>query len=303
MANSLGTLTSSLIIQRALELVFTKRPVLNSISLGLQDLDGEVRATKLGQSVITRIKSIPTVSTFATATPNDITTTDVSVTLNTEKQVYAKFTRAETQGTARNLIDDAAEPIAVALSNAFIDAIAGLWLIGNFTTTAITVASGWTYANTLLAMRNAFAVRGVPDANRFFAMLPSVYGALLADTTVVAALNNPSNGDAIRTGKLPQVASFGLDEYAALPTTANKVGFAGTPDSTVFALRPHQDPTTISGIPFSGNFGIVTEPRTGLSVDVTEWIDQQTLDINIRIGWMYGIAVGNANNGQLLITS
>lgn len=299
MANSLGTLNSAIIIQRALELVFTKRPLLKNISLGFKNLDGSVSGAKLGQEVLARIKTIPTVGDFGDG-PTAATTTDVPVTLDQEKEIHHEFTREEYNGTDRQLVDEAAEPMAVALANHMVDAIAALWVDANFSNNT-TVASAWTYTNTLVVLRKALQSRGAPEDGRFFVANSDVYAALLTDPVVVAALNNPANGNAIQTGKLPMVAGLAIDEYPSLPSADNLIGFAGTPDSTVYAARAHKDPREIlPNAPFPGNFGIVTEPKTGLSIAVTEWIDAATLNANVRLSWIYGVAKGNANNGQIL---
>lgn len=303
MANSLGTLSGSVILTRALELVFTKRPILRNISLGLRDLDsGVADSAKLNQSVITRIKSLLTVANFGTGA-GDITTTDIPVTLTAEKEIHVKFTRQELNSTDRNLIDEAAEPIAATLANYFVDTVAALWIAGNFANST-TVASGWNYTNTLLPLRAALNGRGVSEQGRFLAHAVGVSTGLLSDSLVVSALNNPSNGDAIRTGRLPEVAGFGLAEYPSLPNTGNMVAFAGTPDTTILAVRPHRSPDgVIPGVNFPGNFGYITEPVSGLTVAVSQWVDAATLDVNSRISWLQGAAVGNANNGQILKTA
>lgn len=297
MANALGTLASALIIQRALALTFTKRPMLRYISLDLgQD------SVKWNQQVISRIKSVPAVADFGTGAA-DVTLTDVSVTINQFKEIHHAFTPQEYTATDRRLVDEIAEPMAVAFANHIVDAVAALWIAANFTNSS-TVASGWSYTNTLLVLRKALIGRGIPDGYRFVACNADVYGAFLADTTIVAALNNPSNGDAIRRGMLPQVAGFGLDEYPALPTTGNMVAFAGSSDSTVYAARVPKDPREVlPGASFPGNLSVVTDPTTGLSVMVNEWIDPATLKANCRLVWMYGVAKGNANNGQILKTA
>jgi hypothetical protein len=303
MSNSLGTLAGSLILQRALEMTFTKRPLLRNISLGLKDLDtGVAEAAQLNQSVITRIKSSLAVNSFGTGAQN-YTTTDVPVSLTLEKEVHVAFTRVEVNSTERNLIDEAAEPIAIAIANSFVDSVAALWIASNFTNSS-TVASGWSYANTLLVLRAAANGRGWSDFGRFFCHSTAVSTALLNDSLIVAESNNAQNANAIQRGELPVVSGFALAEYPAIPSTGNMVGFAGTPDSTILAVRPHRDPqTVIPGLNFPGNFGYITEPKSGLTLSVTQWIDASTLAVNSRISWLQGSAVGNANNGQILKTA
>lgn len=298
MANALGTLATGLIIQRSLDLVFTQRPMLNSVSLDLSD-----QACAFNQAITTRTFAVPSVNNFGTGAV-DRADTDVSVTLNLFKEVHHAFTPQEISGTARNLVDESAMPIAVAIANHLVDAIAAKWLIAQFTN-ATTVASGWTYANTLLPVRNALVGRGVPQGMpKFFAVSSAVYGAFLADTTIVAALNNPANAEAIRTGLVPQVSGMEISEYPAIPSTGTMVGFAGTKDSVVICARVPRDPRELlPNAPFPGVLGVVTHARTGLSVMVNEWIDPATLKANVRVIFMYGVAVGNTNNGQILKTT
>lgn len=301
MSNTLGTLNATLVTQRALELVFTKRPLLNMVSLNTRDLGGNQTAL-YNQQVTSRILSIPAVNTFNSGADN-ASYTDVSVTMSNFKEVHLAFTPAEYNATSRNLLDEAAEPCAVAIANHLADAVAAIWTTTNFTNIT-TVASGWSYSNTLLPVRNALAGRGVPESGWFFAMNSAVYGALLGDTTVVAALNNPSNADAIKTGKLPQVAGLMPIEYPAIPNTGNMVGFAGTKDTVVLASRVPANPADIMpGVPYPGTFEVVTDPGTGFSVVLNKYIGQSDLSANYRILVMYGVAKGAATNGQVLRTA
>lgn len=301
MANVLGTTTPVLIVQRALELVFTKRPLLRMVSLNLSDPNGE-RTAKFNQQVTSRILNIPAVNNFGTGAV-DTAYTDVPVTIDQFKEVHLAFTPQEYNGTSRNLIEEAAEPVATAIANHLVDTLAARWIAANFANST-TVASGWTYTNTILPLRNALVGRGVPGDSFFFACSSAVYGALLADTTVVAALNNPSNGDAIRTGMLPQVGGLMPMEYPGIPNTGNMVGFAGSRDSTVVANRIPSNPTEIMpGVQYPGTFDVVTDPGSGFSVVLNKFIGQSDLKVNYRVLVMYGTAKGAGTNGQILKTA
>lgn len=313
-ANSLGTVSSSMIIQEALDLVFTERPVLNSISLNMRDLDGGVASAKKGQALITRLKTVPTVGNFGDAA-NGLTTADVSVTMTDFKQLLYTFTAAETSSTDRNLIRETAQPIAVAIGNFFVDTIAALWTIGNYptrtgadavangsTVTKTIKGSGWDY-NHLITVGVVLDKSGVPTLNRFYAGNADVYGSMLTDLRIVAELNNAQNNGAIASGKLPRVNNFGIAKYAALPTTGNLVAFAGTPDSTAFAMRPPVDPESIMpNAKFPGATAYIQEPKSGMTVRLDEWIGTD-LTCNVRVCWLQGAAVGNPNNGQLITSA
>lgn len=311
--NTLGTLATATIVQEALDLVFTIRPILNNISTGFTDKDGSPIAS-FNQAVITRTLALPTVQNAGAAASNRADA-DVSVTLNQFKQLRYDFTAQEYSGTNRDLVREAAMPMATALANFMVDQIAALWTFGNFpirtgadavannaTNTKTVKAAGWDYTH-LVDVRATLNKAGVPQYKRFYVGNSDVYGSMLTDLRIVGYINNQGNQDAIRTGKLPNVANFDLAEYPSVPTTGNLVGFAGAPDSTVYAARVPKDPReVIPGLPIPGNIGIVTEPRTGLSVMVVEYVDLGTLTVTTKLLWMYGTAVGNANNGQLIVT-
>jgi hypothetical protein len=240
---------------------------------------------------------------------------DVSVTLNNFVQLRYDFLPTEYSATNRDLIREVAEPMAVAMANYMVDQISDLWTPANYpnrtgadavangaTVTKTVQGAGWDYL-TLTGARATLNKAGVPDFKRFFCGNSDVYGSMLDDLRIVGFLNNQANAEAIKTGQLPMVAGMGLAEYPNLTANAgnNVVAVAGTPDSTVYAHRvPRHPDEVIPGLPIPGRIGIVTEPRTGLSVMALEYVALPSLTVTTMIMWMYGTAVGNANNLQLI---
>jgi len=313
---SLGTLATATIVQEALDLVFTIRPQLNRLSLGFTDRNGSPIA-QYNQPVITRTLAIPAVGNIGDAA-TDRSDADVSVTLNNFKQIRYDYTPQQYSGTNRDLIREAALPMAIAMANYMVDAIAALWTPANYpvrtgadavangaTNNITKIGVGWDYTH-LVNTRQVLNKAGVPlaDGLRFYGANADVYGSMLNDQRIVAALYNPANSEAIKTGRLPDVAGFGLSEYPALPSNGcNLVAVAGTADSSVYAHRVPRHPNDVKGfegVPIPGRIGIVTEPRTGLSVMVVEYVALPSLNITTMLLWMYGTAVGNANNLQLV---
>jgi hypothetical protein len=315
--NALGTLATATIVQEALALVFAKRPVLNRVSTGFTDVNGSPIA-QFGQSVITRTLGVPAVGNFGDAAANRADV-DVPVALNQFKQLRYDFTPQQYSGTNRDLIRESAEPMAVAMANYMVDAVGALWTPANFpartgadaiangaVNTKTVLGAGWDYTH-LVNTRMTLNKAGVPDFKRYYVGNSDVYGSMLNDLRIVAALNNPNNMGAIEKGELPEVSGLGLQEYPNLTAKAgnNLVGVAGTPDSVVYAQRVPRDPRDVpgfAGIPIPGRIGIVTEPRTGLSVMVVEFVALPSLNITTMLIWMYGVAVGNPNNAQLIVS-
>lgn len=271
------------------------------ISTNLTDA-GDGRQAKLGQVINTRLKTIPTVSNFS-STPDNYVATDVPVTLSQHKQLYHQFVPSEFNGTDRDLIEEVAPGMAVAIANNLADAVAALWLIATYTN-ATTVASGWTYANTVLPIRAALNTRGIAEIGRFLMVNSTVAQALLADPLIVGNQNNPAQGGAIASGQLPGTAGLSIFEFPALPATGTMVGFAGHPDTCALAVRAPSNPgDLIPGAPNNMDFEIITEPKHGLSIASSQWVDPATQSANWRLNFMYGVAAGNAPAGQILKTT
>lgn len=295
MANSLGTLNSALILQEALSLVFTKRPLLSAISKDLEPM-----GARQGQTVLTRLKSVPSVVNDTEELPS-FNTTDVPVTLSYSKRVGATFTSAQLNSTARNLIQELAEPIAVAMANSIVDSVAALWTTGNFANETVDNAPNY---NSLVNLRAALIGRGI-HGNRYLSVNSATYAALLEDPLITRPNRFMAMGqDIIQTGEIAGVAGFeNVFEYPAIPSSSHLTGFACTPEAVVLASRPPQDPREAFGgnIPFPGNFEIISDPTTGFSAAAVEYINPLTLDVTVYLKWIYGVAVGNAAAGQRLV--
>ena len=295
MSNTLGTLNSALILQTALSLVFTKRPLLQAISKDLSPM-----GAKQNQTILTRLKSIPAVVNDDQTLPS-FTTSDVPVTLDHVKRVGATFTSAELNSTSRNLIEELAEPIAIAMANSIVDSVAALWTSGNFSNYTLDATPGY---NTLVELRKAFIDRGI-NGNRYLSVNAATYAALLEDPLITRPNRFMSVGtDIIQTSEIAGVAGFSnIFEYPATPTTNYMTGFACTPEAVVLASRAPQDPREAFGgnIPFPGNFEVLTDPMTGFSAAAVEFINPLTLDVTVYLKWIYGVAVGNDAAGQRLV--
>jgi hypothetical protein len=297
MSNSLGTLSSSLILQTSLSLAFTMRPELKLIAK-----DFSAQQVKFGQSVISRISSIPSVTDFTANATSDFNTVDVPVTINQFKRIKVKFEASQYMATSRNLIEEAAKPVAVALSNYIVDQAATQITAGNFSNA--TVAASPDYSS-LVEMDGALVGRGI-HGDKFLIANNAAYMALLQDPLVTRPNIHRAPGDeVIATGNIGGVAGFGyVGRYPALPTTGNLIGFAGTNEAIVCASRLPDDPTTLmKGLPFGGRIEAITDPATGFAVLAVEYIDAESLAINTYLAFQFGVAVGNAAAGQRLVSA
>lgn len=302
MANVLGSLSTGLLVQQALDQVFTLRPELRNISISFtNDLGSPV--AKFNETVTTRLISIPAVNDFGTGAV-DTADTDVPITLNQFKEVQYSFTPQEYSKTDRNLIAERAQPMAIAIADHMVAALAGLWLNANYTNKT-TKASAWDYDH-LVDMRTALNSRGATPIRRSYVCNPTVYGSLLKDATIIDASKNPSGASSIPTGILNNVAGFEyITEFTNFPgNSENLVAVAMSPDACALAMRVPRDPRELlPGVQFPGRMALVTNPENGMTVMVNEWIDPSTLKANTRLVWMYGVAKAKTANLQRIVTA
>lgn len=307
--NSPGTLAGEIIIRRALQLTFTKFPRLALIATGFKELDGTVESAQLGQTVRSRKRTIPSVGNFGDAAAA-YSATDITGVLSNFAQVRHKFTPEEVNSTDRNLIEEAAEGMAVAVAKEILRRQAALVCVANFNDTVnsqapyLTVASGWSRANTILPLQKMANERGMPEFGRFFLFNSDVNASLLADETIIAEYKNPSNQQAILTGKLPRVSDFSLDCYPQLPNTdGNLLGFAGVNDALMYVARAPKNPAAlIPGLPNPSLMALVVDSNSGFACIVQQWFDAETWEVDTRIVWLDGMAVGNTTNLVRLIS-
>jgi hypothetical protein len=294
MANVLGTLSSALIVQTALDMIPTERPALQAFTT-----DFSQDAVKKDQQILSRIIAPATVADFP-ATAQDRADVDVPVTIDQCKEIAFNFTYDELNQTDRDLVGETAQPIAEAIAEHFIGAVAGLWTPGNFASSSTEAVADVDY-QTFTALRKAV----VKGGSRFSIVNPDVYEKCLNDTTIIDASKNPKQ-DAIHSGVIRGVAGFDIYEYDDLPSANNLIGFAGRKDSSLIASRAPLNPETVFGPgAFPGVVNYVTNPETGLTVMVVEQIDAASLDAKVRVIFQYGVAKGNTDGkvGRRLISA
>lgn len=292
--NTLGTLVGNIISQRTLSLVYSRRPMLQGI---LTDLSDE--QVRLNQSVYVRKIGLPSVADFGSSA-SATSDTDVTVTVDTHKQVLFSYTATEYNGTGRDLVREHSEALAVALGNHLVDAVAAL-ITDAFTSESTGAASTRDYSS-LTGTTKTLNTNGVPDLRRFGWVNAAVAEALRNDELIMASFERPA---ASAYAHWRNVEGFeNIWEFPALPdNSVNLIAFFGMADALVLATRVVLDPTSIAGVGYPGKIGTVTDPVTGLSVVSNQWIDSSSLAVNDRLILAYGCARGNVTCGHKWVTS
>ncbi len=297
-----GTLSGTLVTQRTLELLKLQFPVLGRITTDFSD-----QPAVYNQAITTRIVSIPNVQTYNTSTgwgDSDFTTTDKSVTLNRHKGVPITFNAQILASTVRRLFDEIAPAQAYALAKDLVDALYAVIVAANFTNVATMAAQIDFGRPKVIEMGVALTKRGNPigPINRALLLNADYYGQLAKDQAIVTLAAFQQAG-IITGGQLPDVHGFNVIEAPNLPSTANLVGFGFSRSALVLAARLDSDYTSILPGASYGNVTVVTDPDIALSVLQVQYVNHLLATATQRISLLSGVAAGQDNAGQLLVSA
>ncbi len=299
-ANALGTLVGDLVTQRSLDLLKLRFPVLSRIST-----DFSYENAAFNQTIRTRARSIPAVTDYSPATgyaTSDVTNTDVNVTLNAHKAVQIAFTANDLASTRRMLFGEQEEGLHYALGKSLVDTLYSLLIPATFAGKTTQALAGFGRA-TVVSMARDLSKRGVPTTHRTLLLYSDYFAALASDSALIslAAYQRP---ELITGYQLPNVAGFDIYEAVNLPATSNLTGFGFTPDALVMATRLPNDYTTVfPGASGGGVTSIVTNPDTGMSVMLVQYLNHQLGQAVMRVAFMFGVASGQSASGQLLVSA
>lgn len=288
MSNTLATLAGSLVARRILETLLAEFPALTLFST-----DFSPEQALFNQPIKIQTPSTLTAGDYSTANgyvAQDVTQTEVPLTINKHKHVTYGFNDQERSSTATGLIERFAKNGAYALGSAMMADLFALVTAANFTNSTLVTAANYNRA-AVVALSKKLNGRNIPSIGRFSIVNDGYYETLANDTTVIANAGSPS--DTVRSGQIKNVHGILHQLYSQLPANGESLaGIAGTADALAIATRVPTMPANPGEIP--GVIQTVTEEKTGLSLQLRTWYDIKLGQELRTFTIMYGVAVGNA---------
>lgn len=292
MANTLGTLSGIEVVQDVLSTLLVEFPILGQIAT---DFSG--KGALFNQQVTTRVIVPTTAAAFDPAvgyTVSDRTAIDVPITINSQAHHTYQVTDREQSQTNRRLRDEFVQTASHALGTKLVTDLFATVLAASYPLLYTSAAAAFD-AGDVRRIKTLLNKAFVPDLNRFMVINSDFAEGLGLDNLVIA---NPSgaNNTAINTGMLPRIHGFQPSEFASLPTNGeNLAGIAGNKESIIMATRVPDLPQGATNIP--GTIATVTEPNSGLSVQLRQWYEMDPGIWKEALTVMYGFAVGLSEAG------
>ena len=287
MSNTNATVNSPLIAQAALTTLLAKFPILGRIAT-----DFSSASVKFKQDIVTHIVTPTVAQDFDPATgyvPDDQAQVDVSVKI--DKHAYAGYaiTDVERSTSEIDLNQRYADKVAYALGRKVCDDLMALIINANFNNKTESAEADFG-RNTVVDIGTKLNKRFIPDMGRFMFVNSDYYNSLQKDEALYKAYITPQAGNVVVSGMLPDVNGFTVIEYSALPENSERlVGFAGIREGLIMAARVPDVPANTGDTVIR----VVTDPRTGLSIQVRDRYDGRLGKQEVSFTLMYGFAAGN----------
>lgn len=293
MANQLGTLNVTVLVLKALERLRITHPQIYAFARNFSSA-----TLKKGDTLSVKVASNATASVYTggSFTAGDAILTDKTITIDTHLHATFSLSEDERAKGAQNWEEE--------LINALVDAIASkiYSLIFTQLKTATVGAAVKTIADarqmevaladftrtSIVSMGTQMNKAKVSKAGRFAILSPEYYGKLFSDTSIVGALVNPGAGAAITEGTLPRIHGFATSEYTELQNTA-------TPNFIEGIYGVNSAIGIVSALPVAPSQGgtaeVVTDPNSGLSLQVRRWGNFDTGADYVSVQALFGTSV------------
>lgn len=266
-------------------------------NLGMFQTDLSADIQNAGESVTTRFVANPSVSDFsAERSAQNSSMTARTVTLSNYVGVDLGFSDSEVSKSDIELLEMYIRPSVTAIFENVVAAGLALVTNANFTTNTVITAANFT-ADNVAALQESLNTAKVSKDGRTLLIKPSYATTLKTDTAVQASYAY-GNNQAIRTGVLPEVYGFGVNEWnGTIPTNSeNLAGIAMQKTALVMAARQPALPRN-----WYGQVVPITDPKSGLTLQFRDFYDGQTQRTQLCL--MYGFQKGITTNLHRILSA
>ncbi len=296
MPNTLGGVNMDVLAQQSLDVL---QDVLPSLRVFTTDFSDEIAVS--GATVTTRVatqQSSGDLSSGYAANAQTVTTTAKQITIGDVTGNVIEFTDAEVSKSSINLMDLFVVPGINAVANDMMDDALALVTAANFGAAAFTGAAGDFSADNVADLAQVLSTAKVPRNGRFLMIKPTYYTALAKDNAIQAAYAF-GGAEAIRDNLVPRVHGLEVVEYTDIPANSeNLVGLCGAKQGIIIAARAPAIPDN-----FSGEIRNVTDPESGLTLQLRKWYSNDDGKYRMSIAGMWGVAVGVSSNIKRLVSA
>jgi hypothetical protein len=285
MANTLGSVSNGkAIAQRALTTLVDSLPFLTKAVTDFSDVPA-----RMNDTITTHLVTVGTAGAYSTTAgyvAQDRTQTDATISLsNLIHSTYA-IRDDEKFSSSIDLLNRFASSAAYALGKSMTDSL--LALVTSTYASTLSVAAGALSYRGVVSLGYSLDNNKVPSNDRYAIISPDNKASLLNDSSIVA--NAQIQGDTVKTGSIGMVNGIEVFSYTALPSAVSK-GFAAQKEALIVAARV---PEALDNYP--GSQDVVTDPSSGLSLAVREFVNPTLGTTNRSYILLFGVGRGSTSS-------
>jgi len=254
-----------------------------------------------GDVVNTRQVNTMTADTVSTSTGvavQDVSSTNIQVTLNQHKHVTFRISDREASKSFMNLVAEYVDPAMLALANDIDTAILGRYTDLTIEPISVTSSGGW--KNGVNGARTQLNKNKVPPTNRYLVLSDDDEG-MLGNTDLLQKVNESGQSTTLREGEVGRFKGFQIFR------ASNVIG-VGSPTVTRKNLAFHKECfalviRTLSPANGQTPGAIQTtgvDPDAGLSLRMTISYNTTLLATQVTIDVLYGTATLDPYKGVLI---
>lgn len=321
-ADTIGTLSGTLVVQRTLEFFRINYPMFKAIYTDFSD-----QPVMKGQLVNTRIVGKPAVQTYSATKGTDgrpegwktasaASTVDVNNSIDEHVGVPVVFDADTLASTMRRLFDEQAPAMSYALASYYVQKIYALCTAANFNGYAAVVAGKVpvayaTYAKAVGDFARSCVVdlnaimnpNEVPLHDRALLLNSAYYAAVGKDPSLITWWAAQRNPEIITEGELPKMSKFVPIEAPDFPSSNNRVGIALQKNAIIAISRLPNDYSKVLPGSSYGNVTQISDPETGLTVMLVEYVNHTGGYAEMRMEVMVGAGLGDKRAGLVLTSA
>lgn len=291
MANSLSGVYLDAIAQETLEALLKE---LVQVKVFTTDFSNEI--ADAGQSVTTRVPIQPSTSSLGSTgykgAEQAASTASVKVNLGDPQVVVVGFTDSEYSKSSINLLDIFIKPSVNAIADGMLSAALGCAMSSTVSTAVSGTFSAASNAavfdsDIIVDVAEKLDANNVPQSGRFAFLGGKYFSKLLKDDAVKTA-SAFGGSEGVRKGIIPELFGFAPITKYGMPTNALKtVGLAGDKRGICIVSRTPAVPQN-----FPGEVSNVTDPESGITLQLRKWYSPDDGKHRLSCGIMYGAALG-----------
>lgn len=296
MSNGLNGVNIAQIAQKSLDTLVAKLPLMSLFST---DFSADVGVS--GESVTTRIPTGTTIGSLSAGyadSEQDANTTAVTMTLGDVTGFVIGFNDGEWSKSSINLDELFVKQGVNAVASKVINSTLALATSANFGTASFTGVASAFNADSVADIAGVLSNANVPADDRYMILNPSYFTSLTKDDTIKYSIN--LGNETVKTRQIPMLAGFApVAEYSGIPANSeNLVGIAGGKSALCIATRVPATPAQ-----FNGEVQNVTDPESGLTIQVRHWYSQDKGKHYLSMGILYGVQKGNADALKRIVSA